>query len=175
MLPVVCQKISCQQCTRSMYGFMGIYFWPKNFCDPFFMGYFYLLFRHYKLLKFLVCKSAPCSLSKKILVSSAPDQSLVLLLSTFCQKFPDFDQDNVRHFRALLKQKGQAGEKIVNSRNLMFLEDVNHDIVLSPQKKFWVQGEVLKSNFLKVFRPRHFLLFWGASKIKRTAGKKNLE
>ena len=112
---------------------------------------------------------------KKLLVSSAPDQSLVLLLSTFCQKFPDFDQDNVRHFRALLKQKGQAREKIVNSRNLMFLEEVNHDIVFSPQKNFWVQGEALKSNFLKVFRPRHFLVFWGASKITRTAGKKNPE
>ena len=94
----------------------------------------------------------------------------------FCLKWPQR-----RYFRSLQlgrrfqKCLGRAGEKIVNSRNLMFLEDVNHDIVLSPQKKFWVQGEALKSNFLKVFRPRHFLLFWGASKIKRTAGKKNLE
>ena len=172
--PCSLKKISCQHCTRSISGFMGIYFWLKFFVMSFSWD-IYLLFRHYELFKFLVCKSAPCSLSKKLLVSCAPDQSLVLLLCTFCQKFPNFDQDNVTHFWALLKPKGQLGGKIVNSRNLMFLEGVNRDIVSGPQKNFWVQEEALKSDFLKVFRSRQFLTFSGASKTKRTAGEKNCE
>ena len=83
------KRISCQQCNRSMSGFMGIYFWQKYFVIPFSWD-IYLLFRHYDPFKFLVCKSAPWSLSKKLLVSSAPDQSLVLLLSTFLPKIPRF-------------------------------------------------------------------------------------
>ena len=172
--PCSLKKISCQHCTRSISGFMGIYFWLKFFVISFSWD-IYLLFRHYELFKFLVCKSAPCSLSKKLLVSCAPDQSLVLLFCTFCQKFPNFDQDNVTYFWALLKPKGQLGGKIVNSRNLMFLEGVNRDIVSGPQKNFWVQEEALKSDFLKVFRSRQFLTFSGASKTKRTAGEKNCE
>ena len=35
---------------------------------------------------------------------------MVLLLSTFCQKFPDFDQANFWHIRVLLKQKQQLGK-----------------------------------------------------------------
>ena len=81
----------------------------------------YLLFRHYEPLKFQVCKSARCSLSKKLFVSSELDESLVLLLRTFCQKLPDFDQDHFRHFRALLKQKGQPGEKWWTAESLSFL------------------------------------------------------
>ena len=56
-------------------------------------------------------------------------QCVVLLLSNFCQKFYDFDGCNLRHFRRCLKRNGKAGEKIVNSRNLVFLEDVNQHIV----------------------------------------------
>ena len=75
-------------------------------------------------------------MSKKLVVSSAMDQCLVLLASTFVQNFTDFDQDDFPHFRALLKQKGKPGKKIVNSSYLMFMEDFNHHVFPGPGKIF---------------------------------------
>ena len=74
-------------------------------------------------------KALPTLYQKKLVSSSLLHQCLVLLLSTFCQKLPDFDQDNFWHFRVRLRQKGQSGKKIVNSRNLMLLKDVKQHIV----------------------------------------------
>ena len=93
---------------------------------------------------------------KKIVSSSLLHQCLVLLLSTFFQKFPDFDQDNFWHFRVPLKQKGQSRKKIMNDRNLMFLRGVYRHIVSGRSKFFWVHGDALKSQLFKVFWPRQF-------------------
>ena len=140
-----------------MSWFIGIYFWPTMFVITFSCAV-YLLLRNYEPLKFLECKSTPYIISKKkkIVSSSLLHQCLVLLLSTFCQKFPDFDQDNFWHFRVPLKQKGQSRKKIMNDRNLMFLRGVYRHIVSGRSKFFWVHGDALKSQLFKVFWPRQF-------------------
>ena len=74
-------------------------------------------------------KVLPTLYQKKLVSSSLLHQCLILLLSTFCQKLPDFDQDNFWYFRVRLRQKGQSGKKIVNSRSLMLLKDVKQHIV----------------------------------------------
>ena len=84
--------------------------WKSCFLVPF-SWVIYLLFRHYEPLNSLMCKSVSLRMSKKLVVSSAMDQCLVLLASTFVQNFTDFDQDNFPHFRALVKQKGKPGKK----------------------------------------------------------------
>ena len=93
---------------------------------------------------------------KKLVSSSLRHQCVVLLLSTFCKKLLDFDQDNFWHFRVFLKQKGQSGKKIMNNRNLMPLKDVNHHIVSRPEIFFWIQGDALNRQLFKVSWPRQF-------------------
>ena len=116
----------------------------------------YFLIRNYGPLMFLSSKITPCVLSKKLVSSSLRHQCVVLLLSTFCKKFLDFDLDNFWHFRVFLKQKGQSGKKIMNNRNLMPLKDVNHHIVSRPEIFFWIQGDALNSQLFKVSWPRQF-------------------
>ena len=70
----------------------------------------YLVLRNYEPLKFSELKSTPCIISKQLVSSSLLHQCMVLLLSAFCQKFPDFDQANFWHIRVLLKQKQQLGK-----------------------------------------------------------------
>ena len=90
--------------------FIGIYFWPKMFAVTFSWAIYFLL-RNFKPLKFLVCKSTPYIISKKLVASILLHKCLVLLLSNFCQKFPDFDQDNFWHFQVLLKQNRPVTKK----------------------------------------------------------------
>ena len=76
-----------------MSGFMGMYSWPKFFVVPFSWD-IYLLFRHYEPLNFLLCKSAPCSLSKTVIVSGVPEK----FAKKCAKKFSDLHQDNLTHF-----------------------------------------------------------------------------
>ena len=76
-----------------MSGFMGMYSWPKFFVVPFSWD-IYLLFRHYEPLNFLVCKGAPWRLSKKVIVSGAPEK----FAKKCAKKFSDLHQDNLTHF-----------------------------------------------------------------------------
>ena len=90
--------------------FIGIYFWPKMFVVTFSWA-IYLVLRNYEPLKFSELKSPPCIISKKLLSSSLLHQCVVLLLSAFCLKFPDFEQANFWHLWVLLKQKQEPGKK----------------------------------------------------------------
>ena len=97
---------------------------------------FCLLFQHYQHLSFLVWERVLCRLLKESTVSSALVQSLVLFKFRFSKKLYYFDKNSFPLFRALLKQKGQSGKKIVNSRNFIFRRTLMALYFQVPEKIF---------------------------------------
>ena len=101
-LAVSSAKYQCLVLLASIFGqkyllslFHGLFTWCSGIMNPW---------------NFWSWKVLPAFYQKKLFSSSLLHQCMVLLLSTFCQKFSDFDEANFWHIRVLLKQKQQLGK-----------------------------------------------------------------